>query len=227
MRYVIAVAENWPTAYGWRGSRNSACVFGRLRRTETAPVLAVNTPLAYQAGQRRPVAAGHRRPGYRGARHRARRHAACAGAQRHVRLSRFEKPGEAGAARSEAGIGWTDTGDVVEIDDSGFVRILGRVKRFAKIAGEWCRWKWWKTRRRCVTRNSARRHQHRRRKARRSHHPVQHRPRAHPRAPATSRARTGAAGNRHPARYPSPGFLACAEIGKTDYQLLKTLAAAA
>ncbi len=43
-----------------------------------------------------------------------------------------DKPGVLQPRKSD----WHDTGDVVHIDDEGFVAIKGRIKRFAKIAGE-------------------------------------------------------------------------------------------
>jgi acyl-[acyl-carrier-protein]-phospholipid O-acyltransferase/long-chain-fatty-acid--[acyl-carrier-protein] ligase len=48
----------------------------------------------------------------------------------------YHQPGALQPPVSEAGPGWYNTGDVVEVDGEGYVSIHGRVKRFAKIAGE-------------------------------------------------------------------------------------------
>lgn len=49
---------------------------------------------------------------------------------------RVEKPGVLQPPKSALGDGWYETGDICHIDTEGFVTILGRVKRFAKGAGE-------------------------------------------------------------------------------------------
>lgn len=137
LRYVVAGAEKlseavrnqWFEKFGVR-------IFEGYGATETAPVLAVNTPMAYRTGT-----VGNLLPGIE--------HKLVPvpgidnGGILHVRgpnvmagYLRAEQPGVLQPPTSTAGDGWYETGDVVDIDDEGFVRIVGRVKRFAKIAGE-------------------------------------------------------------------------------------------
>jgi acyl-[acyl-carrier-protein]-phospholipid O-acyltransferase/long-chain-fatty-acid--[acyl-carrier-protein] ligase len=48
-----------------------------------------------------------------------------------------DKPGKLIPTYEEGlGDGWYNTGDIVKIDEDGYIKILGRQKRFAKIAGE-------------------------------------------------------------------------------------------
>ena len=47
----------------------------------------------------------------------------------------YIRPGAPLVLEEPAG-GWHDTGDIVTIDEDGFLRIRGRVKRFAKLGGE-------------------------------------------------------------------------------------------
>jgi acyl-[acyl-carrier-protein]-phospholipid O-acyltransferase / long-chain-fatty-acid--[acyl-carrier-protein] ligase len=104
--------------------------------TECGPTISLNTPLGYRHGT-----VGRLLPRIEC------RIVAVAGISRggalHVRSPHLmagyyfhDEPGVLHPPRSEVGPGWYNTGDVVEIDDDGYVTILGRVKRFAKIAGE-------------------------------------------------------------------------------------------
>jgi len=133
VRYVFAGAERvkpetrraWFEKFGIR-------ILEGYGATETAPGLAVNTPMHFRAGS-----VGRLLPGIE---HRIETVPGIEGGGRlfvrgpNVMLGylRAEKPG----VLEPPADGWYDTGDIVEIDADGFVTIKGRAKRFAKVAGE-------------------------------------------------------------------------------------------
>jgi acyl-[acyl-carrier-protein]-phospholipid O-acyltransferase/long-chain-fatty-acid--[acyl-carrier-protein] ligase len=136
LRYVVAGAEKlaedvrqlWIEKFGIR-------VLEGYGVTECAPVVAVNVPMACRIGSVGQLVPGieHRlepAPGIEG------------GGVLHVRGPNvmagyllYDSPGvvNRSAALSD---GWYNTGDIVAVDADDFVFIRGRVKRFAKIAGE-------------------------------------------------------------------------------------------
>lgn len=100
--------------------------------TEASPVLAVNTPMHFKAGTvGRALPSIETRldpvPGIEGGgRLFIRGPNVMAGYYLADRPGVLQPPVE----------GWHDTGDIVEIDEQGFIAIKGRAKRFAKIGGE-------------------------------------------------------------------------------------------
>jgi Acyl-CoA synthetases (AMP-forming)/AMP-acid ligases II len=133
VRYVFAGAEKlktetrnvWATKFGIR-------ILEGYGATEASPVLSVNTPLQFKAGSvgRLLPSVEHRIEPVDGL---------DAGGVLHVRgpniMLGYMRADAPGAIQPVEG-GWYDTGDVVDIDADGFVTILDRVKRFAKVAGE-------------------------------------------------------------------------------------------
>jgi len=133
LRYVVAGAEKlneevrktWMEKFGIR-------ILEGYGATECAPVLAVNTPMAYRSGTVGPLLPGlepklESVPGIpQGGLLSVR------GPNVMLGYYLYDNPGVLKAPED----GWYSTGDIVDIDADGFVRILGRVKRFAKVAGE-------------------------------------------------------------------------------------------
>ena len=137
IRYAVVGAEKLsPEVQQLCFEKLGVRVFEGYGVTETAPVLSLNTPMAYcsgTVGQLLPGIEYHLEPV----------EGLAEGGVLHVRgpnlmngYLRATAPGQLEVPQSVAGPGWYDTGDIVSIDANGFMRIIGRVKRFAKIAGE-------------------------------------------------------------------------------------------
>jgi len=133
LRYVIAGAEKlkeetrklWADKFGVR-------IFEGYGATETSPILAVNTPM-----QSKPGTVGRLVPGIQyqlkeipGIKEGGRLHVSGPNIMLGYLLS--TSPGVLVPPED----GWYDTGDIVDIDDEGYIAIKGRAKRFAKVGGE-------------------------------------------------------------------------------------------
>lgn len=133
VRYVFAGAEKlreetrqlWADKFGVR-------IFEGYGTTETAPILSLNTPI-----HTKPGTVGRLMPGM------CYRLEAIPGIQNGGKLlvsgpnimKGYYLPDQP-AVLQPPGEGWYDTGDIVSVDALGYITILGRVKRFAKIGGE-------------------------------------------------------------------------------------------
>lgn len=137
MRYVVAGAEKlqettrqvWAEKFGIR-------ILEGYGATETTPITSVNTPMYYKAGTvgRFMPAMEYKLEPIDGIEDAGRLHVKGP----NIMLGYFlaDNPAVLVPPKSIYGDGWYDTGDIVHVDEDGFISIRGRSKRFAKVAGE-------------------------------------------------------------------------------------------
>jgi acyl-[acyl-carrier-protein]-phospholipid O-acyltransferase/long-chain-fatty-acid--[acyl-carrier-protein] ligase len=131
LRYVFAGGEKLqPSTQKLWSDRFGIRIFEGYGTTEASPVLAMNTAMSNKSGTVGRLLPGLEYklepvPGVAGGR------LVIKGPNRMLGYYLPEQPGV--LVENEE---WYDTGDIVSIDDEGFVTILGRAKRFAKIGGE-------------------------------------------------------------------------------------------
>jgi acyl-[acyl-carrier-protein]-phospholipid O-acyltransferase/long-chain-fatty-acid--[acyl-carrier-protein] ligase len=137
MRYVVAGAEKlqettrqvWADKFGIR-------ILEGYGATETTPITSVNTPIDYKAGTvgRFMPSMEHKLEPVEGIDDAGRLHVKGPNVMLGYLLA--DNPGKLVPPKSIYGDGWYDTGDIVHVDNEGFLSIRGRSKRFAKVSGE-------------------------------------------------------------------------------------------
>lgn len=132
VRFIVAGAERVKDVTRELWAKAGATILEGYGVTECSPVVAVNLPAT-----NRPGTVGRIMPGMES------RVTPVPGLKNGGRLSLRGPNIMLGYMLHDApGVivpppdGWHDTGDVVNVDEEGFVTIRGRAKRFAKIAGE-------------------------------------------------------------------------------------------
>jgi len=133
IRYIVAGAEPVrPATRALYMEKFGVRILEGYGVTETAPVLALNTPMYSRSGT-----VGRVLPGIETRLEPV--EGVADGGRLFVRgpnvmlgYLKADKPG----VLEPVSDGWHDTGDIVSIDRSGYVTIKGRAKRFAKIGGE-------------------------------------------------------------------------------------------
>lgn len=132
LRYMFAAAEKLQeaTATAW-AQRFGVRALEGYGATECAPCVSVNTPLQAKYGSAGRLMSGmeYKLEKIEGV---------AEGGRLFVRGPNVMKGylnADANAKFQSLG-GWYDTGDIVRVDEEGFIFIQGRLKRFAKISGE-------------------------------------------------------------------------------------------